>query len=207
MLAGCSLILASPYRDGFLRHRHARMNLSNIQAIVGQVVACTQLLALTMRVLPDPRDHPRNPPIEADSGSGFEPAPLSSYDLGIIEVKRVFAWSLLHFDIHEEHLLDLDRWKISYWSSIGVNNHPRFPCLVLFSPGGFISADSRKPWDFQVVVVFWLLFGGIMLRIVMHASQKGEAGASSHHIQMRCMLYRQLNILAKTPYKVRVLPS
>jgi hypothetical protein len=51
-------------------------------------------------------------------------------------------------------------------------------------------------FGFQVsagLVIVWLvMFGGILARVVANSQEKGETGAVSRHIQMRYFLYRQM---------------
>lgn len=44
----------------------------------------------------------------------------------------------------------------------------------------------------SAVAVWWVIFGGIMLRIVMHSNEKGGEGVASHHIRTRYLLYNQM---------------
>ena len=44
----------------------------------------------------------------------------------------------------------------------------------------------------SAVAVWWVIFGGIMLRLVMHSNEKGGEGVASHHIQTRYLLYNQM---------------
>lgn len=60
----------------------------------------------------------------------------------------------------------------------------KFDTLFSFEVAFQVSAFAVAAW--------WIMFGGIMLRLVMHSNEKGGDGVACHHIQTRYLLYNQM---------------
>lgn len=142
----------------FMNHRRFQLNGGNCLALAAQIAALLQLIALAVRVLPDPVAqllvHSDSAASAAATANPYEM--LSSYDRFKVGLKMLGDYTLMKLDL-------VFNFEVSFLLSV------------------------------YAVLLFGIVFGGFMIRITTHVTERAlDVETASHHIQQRYLLYKQM---------------